>query len=238
MQVHIIPVLKDNYAYIVQFTDGTNIVVDPGQAAPVQAFLKKNKIQPHYILLTHHHGDHIAGAHDIKFEYNAVIIGPAKELSKIPDVNQPVTHGDQTQLGKNKLEIIETPGHTLGHIVFYMPEHALLFSGDTLFTMGCGRVFEGTMREMYESLLTLKHLPDETKIYSGHNYLKSNIDFIRSLDWQPEGLEEYITRLLADTEKGNPCVPTQLSDEKKFNPFLAAENLDRFKLFRTKKDNF
>ncbi|MBU0859895.1 MAG: hydroxyacylglutathione hydrolase, partial [Alphaproteobacteria bacterium] len=191
--VQIVPVLQDNYAYIIE-SDGVYAVVDPGEAGPVIEALQKNKLSA--ILLTHHHGDHIGGAAELKKRYSAAIIAPAAEEHRIQDIDVMVREGDIYTVGQTEFHVIETPGHTAGHVCFYAPAEKFLFSADTLFSLGCGRLFEGTAEQMWESLQKLAALPDDTLVYCGHEYTAANARF--ALDVEPDN-KDLIYRAAAVT---------------------------------------
>lgn len=238
MNIFTIPTLRDNYAYVLVTPDKKVAVIDPGQAAPVREFLRKKKLKLDYILVTHHHGDHTAGVPDLKFEYAAQVIGPGSEIGKIPDIDVGISEGTPLSIGSEPVQIIGTAGHTMGQINFYFPNAAALFSGDTLFTLGCGRVFEGTIRDMYEGLEKLKALPDDTHVYCGHEYTLDNAAFALHLYPDHDGLKDYIAIQRAKRAKNLPTSPTMLGDEKQFNPFLMAKDLAQFRDYRLRKNEF
>ena len=171
MRVEIIPCLQDNYSYlIINENNNDACVVDPSEAKPVIDFINKNNINLKYILNTHHHYDHIGGNKELKEKYNATVVGFKNDAKRIPEIDVLVEDNQVWKRDNFEVKIIHIPGHTTGHICFYFYKEKLLFSGDTLFSLGCGRIFEGTYEEMFESLSKIKNLPDDTKIYCGHEY--------------------------------------------------------------------
>lgn len=181
IDVTLVPVLNDNYSYVIK-SGNTVAVVDPGEAGPIIEYLDGHNLHPDYILNTHHHGDHIAGNAEIKRKYGARLIGPAAESGRIANMDETYSEDDTFGLGGETVHVIETPGHTAGHICFYFPESHALFSGDTLFSMGCGRLFEGTAEQMWASLSKIMALPDDTMIYCGHEYTAANAKFCLSVE--------------------------------------------------------
>ncbi|MBU0800867.1 MAG: hydroxyacylglutathione hydrolase [Alphaproteobacteria bacterium] len=232
--VQIVPVLQDNYAYIIE-SDGVYAVVDPGEAGPVIEALQKNKLSA--ILLTHHHGDHIGGAAELKKRYSAAIIAPAAEEHRIQDIDVMVREGDIYTVGQTEFHVIETPGHTAGHVCFYAPAEKFLFSADTLFSLGCGRLFEGTAEQMWESLQKLAALPDDTLVYCGHEYTAANARFALGVEPDNKDLKDRAAAVTALRAANRPTVPVHLGLEKQTNPFLRAGSAARFGALRMAKDN-
>jgi hydroxyacylglutathione hydrolase len=196
IQIEIINALSDNYIYLLH-NDKENItaVIDPGEAEPVSKFLREKKLNLDQIINTHHHNDHTAGNKELKKIWGAKIIAPLYEKGRIPNVDIYVSEGDSISIAGKNAQVIYTPGHTLDHICFYIPDQKYLFSGDTLFYLGCGRVFEGTMEQMWKSLLKLKSLPDDTLVYCGHEYTLSNAKFSIHIDPNNQLLKKYVTTL-------------------------------------------
>lgn len=236
--VHIVPILKDNYCYVVEGDNKQCVIVDPGQTKQVEALIGLHGLNPVAILNTHHHADHVAGNSDLKTLYKIAIYGPKAEASKIPHLDFGLVEGDIFDMEGISLNVIETPGHTSGHICFYDEKSQTLLSGDTLFSMGCGRLLEGSAEEMWSSLQKLKQLPDDTQIYCGHEYTESNGAFAAYT--MPENAA--ITARLAEVKKyrmnGMPSLPVSLASEKKTNPFLIARDVGEFAQLRQMKDNF
>lgn len=237
INVTLVPVLSDNYSYIIE-EDGVVAVVDPGQPGPVEKVLDEKGLKPAYILNTHHHSDHIAGNARLKEKYGAKIIGPASEERRIPDMDRGLHEGDDFKITNENIRILETPGHTSGHICFYFEDSKILFSGDTLFSMGCGRLFEGDAAQMWQSLEKIKSLPDETEIYCGHEYTQDNGKFCLSIEQDNLDLKERMEDVRKLRANNLPTIPTTLAQEKKTNVFLRAPDSAVFADYRQKKDSF
>lgn len=220
-----IPALSDNYIYII-IDKKTNITacVDPAVSEAVLILLEKKKLKLNYIFNTHHHHDHVGGNLEIKKKTNCKILGPEKESERIPGIDIPLKNNDEFDLGDINFKIFEVPGHTSGHICFYSENAKLLFCGDVLFSLGCGRVFEGTNEQMWNSLLKIKSLPDRTNVYCGHEYTKSNILFALSLDPENKKLLSKKNEVENLLRNGKFTVPFNLGIEKKLNPFLNSDN--------------
>lgn len=236
IDVTIIPILNDNYSYLIK-SAGKTAIIDPGEAKPVIDYLEEHDLHLDYILNTHHHGDHISGNAALKDKYGAIIAGPKSESHKIAALDQHLTEADQFIFGDESAQIIETPGHTLGHICFYFAESKILFSGDTLFSMGCGRLFEGTPEQMWDSLEKINALPDETMIYCGHEYTASNGAFCLTQEPDNHALKERMAQVKALRANNEPTVPVSLATEKETNVFLRAKNATHFAELRSLKDN-
>lgn len=237
MYIDIIPFGSDNYAYIIQSGD-TVTVVDPGDPTPVDNFLKSKNLPLHYILNTHHHGDHIGGNEFLKTTYTAQIIAPRYDSKRIHNIDIAVCEGDTITIGSEEFEVTETPGHTLGHVIFHNRKNNILFSGDTLFSMGCGRLFEGTPHDMYNSLQKIYKLPDTTQIYCGHEYTLSNAEFCLHIDPDNVHIQNRMNDVKRLKENNQPTLPVTLEVEKETNLFLMAKSLEEFTQLREKKDNF
>lgn len=232
--ISLIPILHDNYCYAL--TDSSQVaVIDPGEAAPVIQWLGHRDLDT--IILTHHHGDHVGGVVALKEKYGAKVIGPNADLHRLPFIDIAVGEGDGFILGPHEIRVIATPGHTSGHVCYYLPADHALFCGDTLFSMGCGRLFEGTAAQMWESLQKLAALPDETLVYCGHEYTLANGRFALSVEPDNVDLQERISAVRILREAGKPTLPVRLGLEKKTNPFLRAGNAARFASLRLAKDN-
>lgn len=236
--VHIVPILKDNYCYVLEGDNKQCLIVDPGQTKQVEAMIGLHGLEPVAIINTHHHADHVAGNHDLKTLYSIPVYGPKSEISKIPHIDFGLEDGDVFNMASISLKTIETPGHTIGHICFYSEQDSILLAGDTLFSMGCGRLMEGSADDMWSSLQRLKQLPDETQIYCGHEYTESNGAFAAHV--LPENIE--ITKRLTEVKKyrmnGMASLPVSLATEKMTNPFLIARDVQEFANLRQMKDNF
>lgn len=221
IEVELIPALSDNYMFLLfDPKTGTSGIVDPAEAPPVLARLKALGRGCDWIINTHHHGDHIAGNSEVKRATGAKIAGPAADAARIPDLDLKLREGDVFTFGSNDAQIYETPGHTSGHISYWFKDANMLFSGDTLFALGCGRVFEGTMPQMHASLSKYRQMPDETVVYCGHEYTQSNARFALSVDPDNQALIARAAEIDAVRKRGEPTVPTTLGLERQTNPFI------------------
>jgi len=239
MEIKIIPCLQDNYSYLV-IDKENNIacVIDPSEAKPVIDYLENNKIKLKFILNTHHHYDHIGGNQELKKKYGACVIGYRGDKKRIPEIDI-LINDQETWFYKNfEAKIIYIPGHTLGHICFYFYKEKSVFTGDTLFSLGCGRIFEGTYSQMYDSLMKIKELPQNTKIYCGHEYTKKNSDFCIVHDANNENLKAKINDINIKLKAGLPTIPSTIKDELECNIFLRTGNVESFSKLRDLKDNF
>ena len=239
MKIHIIPCLQDNYSYIIH--DQSNnyaCVIDPSEAEPIINFVKKNNLKLKYILNTHHHYDHVGGNERLKKEFGSKIIGFKGDKHRIPLID--IELEDQEIWTSNNFEakIFHIPGHTSGHICFHFYKNNFLFTGDTLFSLGCGRIFEGTYNEMFNSLKVIKNLPEDTLIYCGHEYTKKNAEFCLKYDSNNNELIEKIAQIKKSISKGNPTIPSTLREEITCNIFLKAKDVEMFSKLRDLKDNF
>jgi len=224
--IEILPAFSDNYIFVISDADlGLAMVVDPGDAAPVMKYLQAKDLHLALILNTHHHKDHIGGNEKLAKAYGAPIIGPAAESARIGDMSRSVRQGDIVTFSSLRGQVIETHGHTAGHIAYYFPELKALFSGDTLFSLGCGRLFEGTAAQMWASLKTLRALPDDTLIYAAHEYTEANAKFALAVDRKNEALKSRVAEVIAWRKEGRATIPTLLSVEKLTNPFLRADDV-------------
>ena len=239
MKIEVIPCLQDNYAYIIlDEVNNTACVIDPSESEPVINFLEKNNIELKFILNTHHHYDHVGGNQELKQKYAAKIIGYKGDKDRIPGIDFLVDDQENWKQGNFEAKIIHIPGHTLGHICFYFYKENSAFTGDTLFSLGCGRIFEGTYSQMYNSLKKLKILPDNTKIFCGHEYTKQNSKFCIKHDKDNQNLKNKINENDKKLKKGLPTVPSTIKDELECNIFLKSDNLEIFSKLRDLKDNF
>ena len=238
MNIAILPILKDNYAYILTDGSGSAAVIDPGDAAPVIDFLEKSNLKLSYILNTHHHGDHTAGNRALQQRYRASIVAPAREAGKIDGVDVAVTAETGWRWDAIAVRVLETPGHTLGWACYYIPAEKALFTGDTLFSLGCGRLFEGTAAQMWQSLTAIMALPDDTQIYCGHEYTLSNAKFCLHVEPDNADLKARVAEAEALRAQNRPTLPVSLAREKKTNVFLRAESAARFAELRAMKDRF
>jgi len=253
MKIEIIKCLQDNYSYlIIDEKSKSACVVDPSEANPIINFIEKNKIYLKFILNTHHHFDHIGGNKELKKKYNAKIIGFEKDKNRIPGIDICLKDKETWKEDKFEAKIFHIPGHTSGHICFNFFKEKLLFTGDTLFSLGCGRIFEGTYEQMFNSLNLIKSFPKDTQIYCGHEYTQKNSEFCLRYDKDNKKLKEKIIINKQKIEKGFPTIPSKLEDELNMNIFLRSDqkdiqrnlnlnnttSLETFSKLRDLKDNF
>ena len=221
-----LPVLNDNYIYLIhEPISAETAVVDPAVCQPVLDTLKQKGWTLNYILNTHHHSDHIGANLALKQATNCQILAAEADQHRIPGINKALKDGDEINLGDEVIKIIETPGHTLGHIVFHFCNSQALFCGDTLFSMGCGRLFEGSAEQMWHSLQGLKALPKQTKIYCAHEYTQANGNFALTLEPENQQLQQRIQQVNLLRMDNKPTVPSTLEQELATNPFLREDNL-------------
>ena len=248
--VYLFPQLEDNYGYLIKNPHATEgVLIDPSDLEMCLKILELNDCSPTHILLTHHHDDHIAAVQDLKNKFQSIIIGFEHD-EKIPQPDLRVKDDEIFEIHQNKFKVIHTPGHTLQHINYFMPEHNILFSGDTLFSMGCGRMFEGTPEVFWQSLSKIKQLPDNTTIYCGHEYTLSNVKFALSVHPENQDLQKYALWTEHQEKEHRPTIPTKLIDQLKCNPFLQCDSphfqelykstdaTEVFGKMRKAKDNF
>lgn len=240
IHVHILPIIPDNqnYAYFIQTPQGLSALIDPGEAAPIIDFLEEHGFKPDYIINTHHHWDHVNGNKALSKRYDLKIIAPQKEQHRIGHVDITLKDGDIFEFGEEVIQAIETPGHTAGALCYYFEHSGIVFTGDTLFSMGCGRLFEGTPAQMFESFQKLMALPDETLVYCGHEYTKGNAGFCLLYDRENPILRARIEEVKALCKEGKPTLPTSIGLEKQTNIFMRAKSAEEFAALRKKKDNF
>jgi hydroxyacylglutathione hydrolase len=237
LKVHIIPILQDNYTYILEASNAVAIV-DPGEAAPVIEYLDSHNLKPTLIFNTHHHGDHIAGNAEIIERYRCKLAGPKSEIGRIPNMDILLSEAEEFSFAGESIHILETPGHTRGHIALYFPSGKTLFTGDTLFSLGCGRLFEGDAQTMWNSLQKIMVLPDETQIYCGHEYTLSNGKFCLSIEPENAALQARMREVEILRVQNKPTLPVTLGTEKKTNVFLNAKTAENFGRLRALKDKF
>jgi hydroxyacylglutathione hydrolase len=239
MKIQIIPCLQDNYSYlIIDIKNNIACVVDPSESGPIIKYLEDNKIKLKFILNTHHHYDHVGGNEKLKEKFGASIVGYKGDKERIPKIDI-LVNDQQTWIYENfEAKIIHVPGHTLGHICFYFYKEQSIFTGDTLFSLGCGRIFEGTYTQMYNSLMKLKELPKNTKIYCGHEYTKQNSKFCIAHDQNNENLKAKIKEIEVKLKNRMPTIPSTIKDELECNIFLKSSNVETFSKLRDLKDNF
>lgn len=244
---------SDNFGVLVHDPDsGSTASIDAPEEAPILEALDETGWRLTHILTTHHHGDHVEANMALKGRFGVEIIGPAAEADRIPGIDRTVGDGDRFDFAGHAVEVIATPGHTAGHVCYHFPDDALLFSADTLFALGCGRVFEGTPAGMWASLQKLRALPDQTIVYCGHEYTLSNARFALTVDPENMSLQTRASDIEALRHAGNPTLPTTIGEEKMTNPFFRPDNpgirahlgmeqasdADVFTEIRARKDRF
>jgi hydroxyacylglutathione hydrolase len=239
MEVVRIPVLSDNYVWLAhEETSGETMVVDPAVAEPVLEAAAERGWSITQIWNTHWHPDHTGGNEAIKAATGCLITGPEAEQARIPTLDRMVKEGDQVALGPLTADVIDVPAHTAGHIAFHMPGEAVVFVGDTLFAMGCGRLFEGTPEQMFNNMRKLEKLPDETQVYCAHEYTQSNGEYAVVAEPANEALAERMRQVIAMRERNEPTVPTTIALERATNPFMRAASIDELAARRAAKDAF
>ena len=253
LDMHVFMCGGDNYGCLVHdHKSGATAAIDAPNAAAIEHELRKKGWQLTHIFTTHHHGDHVEGNLHLKEVFGCKIIGPAMEADRIPGIKQQVRGGEMFQFAGREVFVIDTPGHTLGHIAYHIPSEYSLFCGDTLFSMGCGRVIEGTMDEMQSSLAALRKLSPHTFVYSGHEYTLANAKFCLSVEPGNRDLQVRAGLVERERAQGKFTVPSTLGDELKTNVFLrwdsaeiraglgmsGASDVDVFKALRLRKNNF
>ena len=239
MRIEIVPCLKDNYSYlIIDDSNNSACVVDPSESKPILNFLNNKNIKLKYILNTHHHFDHVGGNKDLKKKFGSTVIGFKKDSSRIPEIDIELENNQIWKAENFVAKIIHVPGHTSGHICFHFFKEKIVFTGDTLFSLGCGRIFEGTNQEMFNSLKKIKSLPDETKVYCGHEYTINNSKFCIEYDADNQNLKKKIEDIKRKIKNGSPTIPSTIKEELDCNIFLRTNDLKTFSKLRDLKDNF
>ena len=253
MNIDIIPCLNDNYSYLIK-DDQTNTVaiIDPSEFGPCDKKILQKYKKLDFILNTHHHFDHVGGNKELKKKYGSKVLGFEKDKQRIPSIDTLLKDGQKFKIGNLNFKTIFIPGHTLGHIAFYLEEEKVVFTGDTLFSLGCGRVFEGTYQQMFNSLNKIKNLPEDTKIYCGHEYTKNNLGFCLKFNPTNNYLKDKVKVIEAKIKAKEPTIPSTIKDEILTNIFLRyddlnvktalnlknASDLEIFTKLRDLKDNF
>ena len=248
--IYLFPQLDDNYGFLIKNPHAAEgILVDPSDLKMCLKILELNDCKATHILLTHHHDDHIAAVQDLKNKFQSIVVGYEND-KKIPEPDLKVKDEEIFEIHQNKFKVIHTPGHTLQHINYFMPDCNIFFSGDTLFSIGCGRMFEGTAEVFWESLSKIKQLPEDTTIYCGHEYTLSNVKFALSINPHNPDLQKYANWVKHQEEEHRPTIPTKLFDQLKCNPFLQCDHehfqklykstdpIEVFRQMRKAKDNF
>jgi hydroxyacylglutathione hydrolase len=224
LEIEQIPVLRDNYVYLLHDpATGATAAVDPAVSEPVLARLEQRGWRLSHILNTHHHHDHVGGNLQLKAATGCTIVGNRDDAARIPGIDVGVTEGDRLLLGSAAAEVIAVSGHTIGHVAYWFADDHALFCGDTLFSLGCGRLFEGTPAQMWASLRKLRALPDETAVYCAHEYTESNARFALAVDPGNAALKARASEVASLRTAGRPTVPSRLGVEKQANPFLRAD---------------
>ncbi len=253
IKIKIIPCLTDNYAYILHdMLSNKTTLIDAPDFNPINKVLEKEKWGLDNILITHHHSDHIAGIDKLVNKYNPKIFGAESDIKRLPPLDVTLADRDKFSVSNLIFKTIDVSGHTIGHLAFYCPSEKIIFTGDSLMTLGCGRIFEGTPKQMFESLNQLKELPKETIVYSGHEYADKNAQFALTVDPKNYCLIDQSKKIKDNLIKGIPNVALSLEDEKRTNPFLRSDNfaiktalgmenssdLEIFTVLRELKDTF
>ena len=224
-EIRLFPCLSDNFGYLIH-DDATKATasIDAPEAGPIVAALERESWKLTDILITHHHGDHVGGVSELKKKYGCRVVAPHDKSTKIADADLRVGNGDVVKVGNLLARVLETPGHTLDHISYVFDGEKALFAADTLFSIGCGRVFEGTYPMMWDSLLKLRALPDDFKLYCGHEYTASNVKFALSVDSDNAALKARAAEVTRLRGENKPTIPSLLGEEKKTNIFLRADD--------------
>ncbi len=231
-----VPLFSDNYAWLLRDGTGATAFVDPADAGPCIAAIEAAGGRLDMILLTHHHDDHIAGTDEVRAKYGCPVMGAAADAHRLPTLDRALKPGDTVMLGDTPLEVIDSPGHTVGHISF--AGGGVLLSGDTLFSLGCGRLLEGTAAQMFASLHAYDHLPDETLVCCGHEYTQSNARFARHADPANPALQARAAEVDRLRAAGLPTIPSRLGEARAANPFMRAPDVATLATLRSQKDSF
>lgn len=253
LKVDRVDCLKDNYVWVLREPGGKVAVVDPSEAKPVAAALEQLGVKPDYILNTHHHWDHTGGNEELKRKYGLTIVGPKADRDRIPGIDVALGEGDTWDFGQLQMQVFDTPGHTRGHITLSFPQASAVFPGDTLFLMGCGRLFEGTPKQMWSSLSKIAALPPQTWVFCAHEYTQANTKWAKAVNPNNKQLAERADKVAEMRSKGECTVPARLEEELATNPFLRPQDpdirktlglpdnvsdLDAFTAVRKHKDSF
>ena len=234
-----VPVLSDNYVWLVhEPVSKETAVVDPAVAEPVLEAARERGWKITQIWNTHWHPDHIGGNDAIKAATGCRVSGPAREQAKIATLDVPLDEGDHVRLGDVVGDVIDVPAHTAGHIAIHLPGEGAVFVGDTLFAMGCGRLFEGTAEQMFDNMVRLSHLPEETRVYCAHEYTQSNGRYALVAEPDNEAIGQRMEAVNAARARGEATVPTTIALERATNPFMRARSVEQLAERRTAKDNF
>ena len=227
MIIDIIPCLNDNYSYLICDDETNNIIiVDPSEFSPCDKIISQKYKKLDYILNTHHHYDHVGGNEELKNKYNAKVFGFSDDKDRIPSIDKLLKDNQEFKIGNLNFITLFIPGHTKGHVAFYLKEEKVVFTGDTLFSLGCGRVFEGTNEQMFNSLNRIKNLPENTKIYCGHEYTQKNLEFCIKFNPNNKDLIMKKENIAKKIKNRKPTLPSTVADEIKTNIFLRYDDLD------------
>ncbi len=225
LDIHQFICLSDNFGVLLHDPEsGLTASIDAPEEGPIEKALKEKGWKLSHILVTHHHSDHVGGIPALKQRWKAKVVGNAADKARIPGLDETVSPGGRFDFAGHRVEIIDTPGHTVGHIAWHFPEDRLLLAGDTLFALGCGRVIEGTYDQMWSSLAKLKALPPETSVYCGHEYTQANARFALSVDGSNGKLKERAAKVDELRSKGKATLPTTIGEELQTNPFLRPDD--------------
>ena len=227
MKIEIIPCLNDNYSYLIHDQiSNTVAIVDPSEFIPCDTIISKNYKKLDFILNTHHHYDHVGGNEELKKKYNSKVLGFENDKNRIPQIDTVLKDNQEFKIGTLNFTTIFIPGHTRGHVAFYFKKERVVFSGDTLFSLGCGRVFEGTYKQMFQSLNKLKNLPGETKVYCGHEYTFKNLEFCLKFNPNNDFLKKKKDDIKLSLKNKKPTIPSTIADEIKANIFFRVNDPD------------
>jgi len=227
MKIEIIPCLNDNYSYLIHDEiSNTVAIVDPSEFIPCDTIISKNYKKLDFILNTHHHYDHVGGNEELKKKYNSKVLGFENDKNRIPQIDTVLKDNQEFKIGTLNFTTIFIPGHTRGHVAFYFKKERVVFTGDTLFSLGCGRVFEGTYKQMFQSLNKLKKLPGETKVYCGHEYTFKNLEFCLKFNPNNDFLKKKKNDIKLSLKNKKPTIPSTIADEIKGNIFFRVNDPD------------
>ena len=251
-EIATIPCRRDNYAFLLHSPGGRTALIDAPESAPISAELERRGWPLDEIWLTHHHDDHVAGVEDLRAAHHAIVLGAAADARRLPRLDREVGEGDTFDFDGADVQVFDASGHTIGHVAFYVPAADVVFTGDSLMALGCGRLFEGTPEQMWRTLSRLAALPDETEVCSGHEYTAANARFALTVEPDNDALRARMSEIEAARAEGRATVPSRLFDEKATNPFLRAglsevkaainmreaSDVDAFAEIRRRKDAF
>jgi len=239
LEIALFPCLSDNYGLLIHDPDsGETAAIDTPEAAKIEAACKERGWTLTQIWNTHHHLDHVGGNLTLKEKHGLSITGPSQIKGRIPGLDKGVVGGDVFRFGEHEVQVIFTPGHTVDHIIYYVPAAKAAFVGDTIFVLGCGRLFEGSPEDMFGSMVAIAQLPDDTKLYCAHEYTLSNARFAVTVEPDNQALLDYIETAKDLRDRGMPTVPTTVAMEKAANPFIRAGSAARLGEIRAAKDSF